>query len=52
MEQPPALVHFARMIQQADVRQNCAQPIVGVWQIFLQRERATQFRDGFRNSMR
>src|SRR5690348_1399463 len=46
MERSAAAVHLGCMVQQSDVRQNRAKPVVSTRQVLLKRKRAAQFSNG------
>ena len=47
MKLASSFIHGARMVQQPDVRQNGAKPVIGMRQIVLQRDGALEFGDRF-----
>jgi hypothetical protein len=47
MERARSFIHCARVIEQADVRQDSAQTVIGVRQIVLESDSAFEFGDGF-----
>src|SRR5881394_494029 len=47
MERPSSLIHFPRVVEKTDVRQNRPEPVVRVRQIVLKCDSAAQFSNGF-----
>jgi len=48
MKGASAFIHFTRVIEESDVREDCAEAVVGLGKIVLEGEGALEFGDSFK----